>query len=243
MLLEELYFGGFVEEKKKKNLEKNIAELLSGIPRIQYQHAFLRLLLSLLKLKKLKKTRYASAVIRVARKVEVLFSKKTPAWEKWQKSALQKCRSIALGIFSSYLEEEAREAILIISGILPGIYTDMRVYIARGMRRKVWSNTVDFNDCMEDENKWISLVTKDALQMFRVGDFKLFLVKGGEKNMREAFFSTMKEYLLQRNFSSIVISPDGYLLAERLGKIFAAISSVEGNYLVISVKEEITVSP
>lgn len=233
-----------MEEKKRRFLEKNIAELLGGIRRIQYQHAFLRLLLSLLKLKKLKKTRYANAVIRVARKVEVLFSKKTPAWEKWQKDALQKCRSIALGIFSSYSEEETREAIQIIFGILPNVYTDMKIYIGREMRKRVWG-TVDFNDQMKDENGWITLVMKDALQMFHIGEFKILLLKNEEKDiraMRRSFFSAMKEYLLQRRFSPVTISPDGYLIAERLGKVFVAISSVEGNYLVVSAEEEITVS-
>ncbi|MEW6617060.1 MAG: hypothetical protein AB1333_01420 [Patescibacteria group bacterium] len=226
-----------MEKTKEVNLQKTIANFLREVQEIPDQNAFLRFLISLLKLRKMRNTPYATGVSRIFQKLEKTFPKNMPYWKK---KSFHECKSIALGTFSAYSNEEVECALSTLVSMLPSGCTEMKESIGRELKKRV-SDVFDFHDQVQDEKKWIENATKDAIAMNYKSRFKIFLYQKEKDEIISSFRTAMKNYLSRRYFSNLFVANE-CITAERWGKKIVIIPSVEKDYLVVSVEENFVFS-
>lgn len=179
----------------KEKLEQKIAELLWGIEEIYNQGSFLRLLLVLLKLRKIKEKSYQWAVTEILTELLNVLPRQVP---KWKGDSIETCQKIALDIFSTYSNAEIEEAKGMIENLLPE-REKIRNFIKRTVRTKVKDAWNNLDDEMTDEKR-IFEASNEVCTIHQLDAFKFF---NRLNDSAHSFYGIMRQYLEKENFENI----------------------------------------
>ncbi len=220
------YFKHSGEIMDKEKLQQRIAELLSGIGAIHNQGSFLRLLLVLLKLRKIKEKPYQWAVTKVLMELLNVLPRQVP---KWKGDSIEICQKIALDIFSTLSDMEIKEVKGVIENLLPE-REKIRTFVKHTIRTKVKDAWNNLDEEMTDEKR-IFEAANEACAMDQLDAFKFF---NRLNNSVHSFYEIMKKYLEAEKFERVEEN-DRCIIGRKGNRCIIITATISQGYVYVGI--------